>query len=55
MAPGRPQSTLQYLKEAYERVGEALLTRACSDRTGGKVIKLKEAGLDQILRRNSPP
>jgi len=32
----------QYLKEAYKKDGEALFTRACSDRTRGNGFKLKK-------------
>jgi len=35
-------AAFQYLKGAYKKVGEGLLTRACSDRTRGKGFKLKE-------------
>ncbi|GAB0188107.1 hypothetical protein GRJ2_001276000 [Grus japonensis] len=32
----------QYLKGAYEKIGEGLFTLACSDRTRGNGLKLKE-------------
>ena len=36
-------AAFQYLKGgAYKKAGEGLFTRACSDRTRGKVFKLKE-------------
>jgi len=35
-------AAFQYLKGAYNRAGEGLFTRACSDRTSGSGFKLKE-------------
>ena len=35
-------AAFQYLKGAYKKAGEGLLTRACSDRTRGNGFKLKE-------------
>ena len=35
-------AAFQYLKGAYTKDGEGLLTRVCSDRTRGKGCKLKE-------------
>jgi len=35
-------AAFQYLKGAYQKVGEGLFTRACSDRTRGNGFKLKE-------------
>jgi len=39
---GRPIAAFQYLKGAYRKAGEGLLTRACSDRTRSNGFKLKE-------------
>ncbi|KFQ87960.1 hypothetical protein N337_10121, partial [Phoenicopterus ruber ruber] len=44
-------AAFQYLKEAYEKVGEGLLTRACSDRTRGNGFKLKEGSFRLDLRK----
>jgi len=41
--PGRPYSSLLYLKGAYKRDGEILFTRAWSDRTSSNGFKLKES------------
>ena len=35
-------AAFQYLKGAYEKAGEGLVTRACSDRTRGNDFKLEE-------------
>ncbi|GAB0178286.1 hypothetical protein GRJ2_000293900 [Grus japonensis] len=35
-------AAFQYLKGAYKKSGEGLFTRACSDRTRGNGLKLKE-------------
>ena len=35
-------AAFQYLKGAYRKDGEGLFTRACSDRTRGNGLKLKE-------------
>jgi len=35
-------ANFQYLKGAYKKAGEGLLTRARNDRTGGNGFKLKE-------------
>jgi len=39
---GDLRAAFQYLKGAYTKDGEGLLTRVCSDRTRGKGCKLKE-------------
>jgi len=39
---GDLRAAFQYLKGAYAKDGEGLLTRVCSDRTKGKGCKLKE-------------
>ncbi|KFQ76770.1 hypothetical protein N337_09100, partial [Phoenicopterus ruber ruber] len=39
---GEPRAAFQYLKGAYKKAGEGLLTRACGDRTRGNGFKLKE-------------
>jgi len=36
-------AAFEYLKGAYKKVGEGLLTRSCSDRTRGNGFKLKES------------
>jgi len=43
---------LQYLKGTYEKAGEGLFTRTCSDRTRGNGFKLKE-GRFRLDIRNS--
>ena len=37
-------SAFQYLKGAYNKAGEGLFARACSDRTRGNGCKLREGG-----------
>ena len=39
---GDLSAAFQYLKGAYKKVREELLTRACSDRTRGNGLELKE-------------
>ena len=39
---GDLMAAFQYLKAAYKKAREGLLTRACSDRTRGNGFKLKE-------------
>jgi len=41
----------QYLKGAYKKSGEALLTRACSDRTRGNGFRLKEGRFRLDIRK----
>jgi len=41
----------QYLTGAYEKAGEGLFTRACSDRTRGNGFKLKENRFRLDIRR----
>ena len=36
-------TAFQYLKEAYKKDGDRLLSRACSNRTRGNGFKLKES------------
>ncbi|KAK4818947.1 hypothetical protein QYF61_022212 [Mycteria americana] len=47
----RLQGDLQYLKGAYKKAGEGLLTRACSDRTRGNSFKLKEGRFRLDIRK----
>ncbi|GAB0204732.1 hypothetical protein GRJ2_002938800 [Grus japonensis] len=42
---------LQYLKGAYKKDGEGLFTRACSDRTRGNGLKLKEGTFRLHVRK----
>lgn len=51
-AAGRPQGTLQHLKESYKRAGEGLSMRVCSDRARGHGFKLR-VDLGSVIRRNS--
>ncbi|KAM9651881.1 uncharacterized protein ACIBXB_009680 [Morphnus guianensis] len=44
-------AAFQYLKRAYKKAGEGLFTRACSDRTRGNVIKLKEGRFRLDVRK----
>ncbi|KAJ7421340.1 hypothetical protein WISP_43287 [Willisornis vidua] len=52
-ALGRPQSNFQYPKGDYEKAGEGLFTRVCSDRTRSNDFKLAEGvfRLDIIRRK----
>lgn len=38
-------AAFQYLKGTYKKAGEGLFRRVCGDRTRGKGLKLKKAGL----------
>ncbi|KAK4823169.1 hypothetical protein QYF61_027073 [Mycteria americana] len=44
-------AAFQYLKGAYKKAGEGLLTRACSDRTRGNGFKLKEGRIRLEIRK----
>jgi len=44
-------ATFQYLKQAYKKAGDGFFTRACSDRTRGNGLKLKEGRLRSDLRK----
>jgi len=44
-------AAFQYLKGAYEKVGEGLFTSACTDRTRGNGFKLKEGRLRLDIRK----
>ncbi|MCQ4179464.1 hypothetical protein FK518_28345, partial [Klebsiella pneumoniae] len=44
-------AAFQYLKGAYKKAGEGLLTRACSDRTRGNGFKLKEGRFRLDIRK----
>ena len=44
-------AAFQYLKGAYRKAGEGLFTRACSDRTRGNGIKLKDGRFRLDIRR----
>ena len=48
---GHLVAAFQYLKGAYEKAGEGLFTRACSDRTRGNGFKLKENRFRLDIRR----
>jgi len=41
----------QYVKGAYEKAGEGLLTRACSEQTRGNGFKLKEGRFRLDIRK----
>ncbi|KAJ7425544.1 hypothetical protein WISP_23069 [Willisornis vidua] len=45
----------QYLKGAYKKDGERFFTRACSDRTRGNGVKLKESRFRLDIRRKFVP
>ncbi|GAB0204051.1 hypothetical protein GRJ2_002870700 [Grus japonensis] len=44
-------AAFQYLKGAYRKDGEGLFTRACSDRTRGNALKLKEGRFRLDIRK----
>ncbi|KAK4812759.1 hypothetical protein QYF61_020379 [Mycteria americana] len=44
-------AAFQYLKGAYKKAGQALFTRACSDRTRGNGFKLKEGRFRLDIRK----
>jgi len=44
-------AAFQYLKGAYKKAGEGLLTRACSDRTRGNGLKLKKSRFRSDVRK----
>ena len=44
-------AAFQYLKGAYKKAGEGLFTRACSDRTRGNGLKLKEGRFRLDVRK----
>ncbi|KFV19415.1 hypothetical protein N340_11182, partial [Tauraco erythrolophus] len=44
-------AAFQYLKGAYRKAGEGLLTRVCSDRTRGNGFKLKEGRFRLDIRK----
>jgi len=44
-------AAFQYLKGAYRKDGEGLITRMCSDRTRGSGCKLKEGRFRLDMRR----
>jgi len=44
-------AAFQYLKGAYRKDGEGLLTRVCSDRTRGNGCKLKEGRFRLDIRK----
>jgi len=44
-------AVFQYLKGAYRKAGEGLLTRACRDRTRGNGFKLKECRFRLDIRK----
>ena len=44
-------AAFQYLKGAYKKAGEGLLTRACSDRTRGNGFKLEEGRFRLDVRK----
>ncbi|GAB0189076.1 mitochondrial enolase superfamily member 1 [Grus japonensis] len=44
-------AAFQYLKGAYRKAGEGLTTRACSDRTRGNGLKLKEGRFRLDIRK----
>ncbi|GAB0204777.1 hypothetical protein GRJ2_002943300 [Grus japonensis] len=46
-------AAFQYLKGAYRKAGEGLFTRACSDRTRGDGLKLKEGRFRLHIRKKS--
>jgi len=43
-------AAFQYLKGAYKKAGEGLVTRACKDRTRGNGFKLKEGRFISDIR-----
>jgi len=45
-------AAFQYLKGAYNKGGDRLFTRACSDRTRGNDFKLKEDRFRLDIRKN---
>ena len=47
-------AALQYIKGAYKKDGERLFTRACSDRTRGNGLKLKEVRVRLEIRKQFP-
>ncbi|GAB0177410.1 hypothetical protein GRJ2_000206200 [Grus japonensis] len=48
---GDLRAAFQYLKGAYRKDGEGLFTRACSDRTRGNGLKLKESRFKLDIRK----
>ncbi|GAB0187412.1 hypothetical protein GRJ2_001206500 [Grus japonensis] len=44
-------AAFQYLKGAYRKAGEGLVTRACSDRTSGNGFKLKKGRFRLDIRK----
>lgn len=52
LALGRPYKSLPGPKEGYNKPGEGIFTRTCSDKTRGNDFNVK-AGLDELLRKNS--
>jgi len=46
-------AAFQFLKGAYRKDGEGLLTRVCSDRTRGNGFKLKEGRFKLDIRKKS--
>ena len=48
---GDLSAAFQYLKGAYRKAGEGLVTRACSDRTRGNGFKLKEGRFRLDVRK----
>ena len=45
------RAAFRYLRGTYEKAGERLFTRACSDRTSGKGFKLKEGRYRLDIRK----
>jgi len=48
---GHTIAAFRYLKVADKKVGEGLLTRACSDRTRGNGFKMKEGRFQLNIRK----
>jgi len=46
-------AAFQFLKGAYRKDGEGLLTRVCSDRTRGNGFKLKKGRFKLDIRKKS--
>jgi len=53
--PGDLIAAFQYLKMAYKKAGEELITMACSDRTRGNGFKLKVGRFTLDIRKKFFP